>query len=302
MFAKPEKLSHGSRVGIIIPASPVKEPFRKRGLRAVRDMGFIPVETQGKGGGNGYLAKPSEENIADIQGFLDDPTIDAVWAARGGYGSNVLLPGLGELRLSRPKVLIGSSDVSYLLWFFLDRLGLTVIYGPMAFSSLADGTADTDQLLGLVSGREATWGTAGIPVRPGNAEGVLTGGCLSNLVSLVGTPHMPVLRDRLVLFEDRGERPYRLDRMIWQLVQARAFEGVRALVLGEFPGCFKNRGEKEQFLHRVADMTREQGMPVISDLPFGHARRVRAVPLGVRCRVRISAGGALLEVLEPAVI
>jgi len=299
---KPGRLEPGDRVGILLPSSPVKASYRERGLRAIRALGLVPVEVGDVLAGNGYLARSAADTVGDIQVFLDDPAVRAIWAARGGYGANLLLPRLEALRVGEPKLLIGSSDVSTLLWYFLDRFDTVVVYGPMPYSTLAEGRADAGQLMRVAGEGRGVWKIGGRGVRNGRGEGLITGGCLSNLVSLIGTPYMPRLRDRLVLLEDRGERPYRIDRMVWQLVQSGALRGVRGLILGEFPECFKDEGEREQLLGRLVELTAGEAMPVVFGLPFGHADRVLALPLGVRAELNVSPRDATLSILEPAVV
>jgi muramoyltetrapeptide carboxypeptidase len=116
---------------------------------------------------------------------------------------------------------------------------------------------------------------------PGSVRGVVTGGCLSNLTALIGTPYFPKIRNRLLLLEDINERPYRLDRMLWQLMQSGVFFHVKGVLLGEFPGCFLDPGEKALFLQRVTDYLAPFEIPVVYDLPLGHSANNHILPLGV---------------------
>jgi len=184
----------------------------------IREMGFIPVEVESiLSASSQYIGKSPAEIIGDIDRFLRDPSISAIMAARGGYGSNLILD---ELRIEKgipPKVIIGSSDVSYILWKILGETGMPVFYGPMAYSTISEQRYDRENLIKILSGDYDEIRVPGTVIRGGEADHVVTGGCLSNLVSLCGTRHFPVIDDRIVLLEDTGERPYRLDRMMWQL-------------------------------------------------------------------------------------
>lgn len=280
MYEKPLKLSEGDKVGIIAPSSPVKEPFRSQGLQKISEMGYTPVEAEDILSQNHFLAKSSQQGFNDIQDFFNNPEIRAIWAARGGYGSNLLLKRLKKLEISEPKIIIGSSDVSYLLWLFLDRFKMVVFYGPMAYSSIAEGRFDVTNLKAVLSGDGEGLKIPGRVLVTGKVSGTITGGCLSNLVSLLGTAYFPIIKDRVLLLEDVGERPYRLDRMLWQLSQIRTFSKIKALLLGQFPGCFNDPGEKSYFLERVEHYTRHQ-IPVIYDLPLGHSDNIHTIPLGV---------------------
>ncbi|MCX6583057.1 MAG: LD-carboxypeptidase [Candidatus Aminicenantes bacterium] len=285
---KPVELRKGDKVGIIVPASPVKEPYRTRGLEKIKEMGYVPVEVEGILSKNDFLAKPTEESFADLRRFFFDKEIKALWAARGGYGSNHLLPLLDKLIIEDPKIVIGASDISYLLWYLLDRFQMVVFYGPMAYSSLPEDRFDADNFQEVLSGNYAEIKIPGQALVPGSAKAIITGGCLSNFVSLMGTPYLPIVRDRILLLEDVSERPYRLDRMFWQIAQAGLFSKIKGLVLGEFRHCFKNDEEKENFQQRIRYYLKEYRIPVLYGLPFGHAENIHTLPLGIEVEIDTS--------------
>jgi len=285
---KPVELRKGDKVGIIVPASPVKEPYRTRGLEKIKEMGYVPVEVEGILSKNDFLAKPTEESFADLRRFFVDKEIKALWAARGGYGSNHLLPLLDKLIIEDPKIVIGASDISYLLWHLLDRFQMVVFYGPMAYSSLPEDRFDADNFQEVLSGNYTEIKIPGQALVPGSAKAIITGGCLSNFVSLMGTPYLPIVRDRILLLEDVSERPYRLDRMFWQIAQAGLFSKIKGLVLGEFRHCFKSDEEKENFQQRIRYYLKEYRIPVIYGLPFGHAENIHTLPLGIEVEIDTS--------------
>jgi muramoyltetrapeptide carboxypeptidase len=285
MYRKPRRMKSGDRFGIFLPSSPVKEPFRSNGIQALTELGFQTREVRNVFERHGFLARPSERAMADIQSFFDDETIGGLWAGRGGYGSNYLLPHLADLSMPTPKVVIGSSDVSYLLWYLLDRFRLVVFYGPMAYASLAEGKFNRENLMRTLTGDYSELKIKGAVLRGGDAAGIVTGGCLSNLVSLIGTLFFPVVEDRILLLEDLNERPYKLDRMFWQLAQYGIFDRIKALILGEFPGCFLDESEKSDFLSGVRSLTEKRGIPVLYDLPFGHSADGHVLPLGIKVEI-----------------
>ncbi len=294
MFKKPNKLEKGDKIGIFIPASPVKESYRLKGLKKLKALGYFPVEAKNILARNDFVAKPSGDNLEDIQSFFRMSEIKALWAARGGYGSNYLLPLLKGLVIQNPKIVIGSSDVSVLLWYLLDRFHMVVFYGPMAFSALAENRVDCQQLLAVLEGHGEEMRISGNVLIPGQAKGILTGGCLSNLVSLIGTPFFPEIKDRILLLEDKAERPYRLDRMVWQLHQNGVFSNIKGLALGQFPNCFKDQQEKIHFFSKIEDLLRDVHIPVIYDLPLGHSDYIRTVPLGVEVEMDTSGYSGLI--------
>lgn len=294
MFRKPVRVKPGDRVGIFLASSPVREPFRSNGIRALIDLGFLPVEVDGVFERHDFLARPPEASFADIQSFWADESIAALWAGRGGYGSQYLFPSLSGLSVMAPKAVIGSSDASCLLWYLLDRFRMVVFYGPMAYASLAEGKFNRENLMRTLSGDFSEMKIGGKALHGGEAEGIVTGGCLSSLASLIGTPYFPEVKDRILLLEDQNERPYKLDRMFWQIGQQGVFRRVRGLILGEFPGCFLDEAEKQNFLDRVGSIREAARVPILYDMPFGHSADCHMLPLGIRVEISASPSSGLL--------
>jgi len=295
MYHRPDPLLPGDCVGIFLPSSPVKEPYRSHGLQALREIGFRPREVADVLSGNDFLTRPPERILADLQEFFVSSEIKALWAGRGGYGSNYLLPLLDRLAIPAPKIVVASSDVSYLLWYLLDRREMIVFYGPMVYGGLATGAYDRGQIIAALTGNQPPLRFSGSILCPGRARGLLGGGCLSNFVSLLGTPHLPTLKNRILLLEDVNERPFRLDRMLWQCEQVGVFRRIRALLLGEFPNCFKDAEEKEIFYKRWREKLAGLGIPVLYDMPFGHARSAQVLPLGVKAEIDTESYPGLLS-------
>jgi len=285
MLIRPDPLLTGAGVGIFMPASPAREPFRSRGLQALRGMGFCPREVDDVLSGQDLFSRPPQQTIHDLQHFFSAHDIQALWAGRGGYGSNYLLPLLDQLLIETPKIVIASSDVSYLLWYLLEKRKMVVFYGPMAYTGMAAGACDPVQILAALTPNQRPLSFQGRVLCSGRSSGSLFGGCLSNFVSLLGTRHLPVLKNRILLLEDVNERPYRLDRMLWQCEQAGVFKSLRGLLLGEFPNCFLDDQEKETFYGRWRQRLAGLGIPVLYDMPFGHARFAQLLPLGVQAEI-----------------
>lgn len=280
-----------------MPASPVREPFRAKGLQVLRGLGFVPREVPEITSRVGLRAKPADLILADLKSLFADPRVKAVWAARGGYGSNELLPLLRESRLQAEKVFVASSDACHLLWHLMSREKTVVFFGPMAYSGLAGGEFDHDNLLQVLGGDHSELLYPGRVIRPGKFRGPINGGCLSIMVSIIGTPYSPLFSGQALILEDQNEKPHRLARMIWQLSAAGILDTAGALLLGEFPGCFREPAEKEDFLADLLEKTQGRPIPIISDLPLGHARKPMTVPLGVEIDINTdsAAGFRLLE-------
>jgi muramoyltetrapeptide carboxypeptidase len=295
MLRKPEPLKTNDQVGIFLPSSPIREPFRTQGLHALQAMGFRPREVVDPVSGLDFFARQPEQNLADLQGFFADPGIKALWAGRGGYGANYLLPFLERLEIAAPKIVIASSDASYLLWYLLDHRQMTVFYGPMVHGALAAGRCDRDQILAVLAGNDAPLRIPGEVLCHGRARGIISGGCLSNFASLLGTPHLPAVQDRILLLEDVNERPFRLDRLLWQCEQAGIFARIKGLLLGEFPGCFKDDTEKSIFFRRWREKFLAWRIPVLFAMPLGHAAAAQVLPLGIEGEIDTAAFAGLVS-------
>ncbi len=171
MYHRPDPLLPGDAVGIFLPSSPAREPFRGQGLRALREMGFRPREVGDVLSGEDFLARTPERSLADLQEFFADSEVKALWAGRGGYGSNYLLPLLDRLVIARPKIVVASSDVSYLLWYLLEQREMVVFYGPMVYGGLAAGAYDRDQVIAALTGNRPPLNFSGSIAVPGQRQG-----------------------------------------------------------------------------------------------------------------------------------
>jgi muramoyltetrapeptide carboxypeptidase len=295
MLRKPEPLKINDRVGIFLSSSPIKEPFRTEGLQALRAMGFQPREVAAPFSGHDFFARQPEQSLADLQVFFADPEIKALWAGRGGYGCNYLLPLLEQLEIKTPKIIIASSDVSYLLWYLLEQRQMAVFYGPMVYGGLASGRCNREQILAVLTGADAPMMIPGKILCPGRAKGIIGGGCLANFASLLGTPHLPAVEAKILLLEDVNERPFRLDRLLWQCEQAGIFDQIQALLLGEFPGCFKDESEKDIFYRRWREKLAGRHIPVLFNMPLGHAEVAYLLPLGIEGEIDTAAFAGLVS-------
>jgi muramoyltetrapeptide carboxypeptidase len=296
-FTRPPGLTPGARVAVIAPASAFDRASFDAGLALIAaryDVHCLPSIFER----HRYLAGADARRLRELSDALRDPAIKAVFCARGGYGATRLLGQLGSLRSHPAKPLIGFSDITALhLW--LQSLGLVSIHGPV-LTQLGVLPAETQRRLFalLESASPAAALRAVDTYVAGVAEGPLLGGTLSVVTRLLGTPYMPSLTGAILLLEDVGERPYRLDRMWTHLSLAGAFAQLRGIALGSFTGC-----EEKDADYRAADVLRElavaTGLPCAAGFPIGHGAANEPVPLGAR--VRLDAGARTLEFLEAAV-
>jgi len=251
---------------------------------------------------DGFLAGSDEDRLADLHAAFADPEIRAVWCARGGYGCSRLTDRLdGGLLRADPKPLVGFSDVTA-LHLALHRHGVVSFHGPTGeWNERRTGGASAASLRRALTDARPLGALPTGPLErlvPGRAAGPLVGGNLSLLAAAVGTPDQPDTRGCLVLLEDVGERPYRIDRMLRQLLRAGLVEGAAGLVFGAFSRCEEPRGPCATVDEVLAAFAAELGLPTVGGAPIGHGPGQLTVPLGVAAELDADRG--TLTVIEPA--
>ncbi|MFL6053815.1 MAG: LD-carboxypeptidase [Actinoallomurus sp.] len=289
---QPSSLHAGDRVAVVAPSGPVDLERLERGATVLRGLGLQVVfgeHTLDIAAGLPYLAGTDADRAADLQTAWCDPRVAAVLCARGGYGAARVLDHLDWSALggATPKLLHGSSDITALHVAFGRRLGVATSFGPMVASIIADGEPEAVAHLraGLFDRGAPVTGTHAL--RGGQAIGLLTGGNLSLLTSLLATPYAPEpATGRIAFLEDVRETPYRVDRMLTQLRQAGWFDGVAGIVLGTWTGC----GDLDAVF---ADRLGSLGVPILAGLPVGHGPRQLTIRLGVP--VLLDADGLVLH-------
>jgi muramoyltetrapeptide carboxypeptidase len=292
-------------VHVIAPSGPVDLDRLRRGIPHLRRRFGAPSLAANIEQRTGYFAGDDGERLAALELALRDDRAGVVWAARGGYGAARLLGRLdpGSLR-ERAKLFVGFSDVTALLcWGFVHarRAG---IHGPVVAQLDELGEPDRARLWDLLEGELPEPLLAdehGVALNGGRVEGPLIAGNLEVLRALIGTPHMPSLRGAILAIEEVGERPYRIDRALTQLLDSGSLRGVAGVVVGDLHACNEpdNGGSRGWTAHEVCeDRLARLGVPVLLGLPFGHVPgRNAALGFGVRARLDVDQGA--LEQLEP---
>jgi muramoyltetrapeptide carboxypeptidase len=229
---------------------------------------------------NGYLAGTDSQRAGLFMDMFTDPVVKAVLCARGGYGSMRILPLIdyGCIR-QRPKILVGFSDVTALLAAIYSRCGLVTFHGPVVAGLPGLDEQSLTALMSAIAGPEAVDISApqGKTVCGGSGTGPVLAGNLTTLCHLIGTPYMPPTQGHLLLLEDRGEAPYRVDRMLSQLRLAGCLEKIAGLAFGSFDDC----GHPDELSRIVADHFSDRRFPVLTGLNVGHGRRNLTIPVGL---------------------
>jgi muramoyltetrapeptide carboxypeptidase len=305
---KPRALNSRSVFMPFAPASPAEFARVVSGAEELRKLGFHVADSTPLAP-EGYFAGALSGRRNELLSELERDDVDALVAVRGGYGSNYLLDNLAIERAHSPKVILGYSDLTSLQTYLWQRHAWVGFYAPMLVGGFdaGEGTPkgyDRDSLLGAVTKTDSGWSLKlrGETLVGGEVGGRILGGCLTMVETTLGTPWELDTRDSLLLLEDRGMKPWQVDRALMHLKQAGKFEGVRGFVLGEFPeggALMTGSATVRDVCFRILGAL---GVPIVYGAAVGHTPRpMLTVPLGVKARLRARGEGEL-EILEPAVV
>jgi muramoyltetrapeptide carboxypeptidase len=309
--AKPAALRPGATLAVLSPASTPKPNLVQAGMDCLHGLGYQTVLLpHALDRGPLYYAGTVEQRVADLHAAFADAAIDGIVCTRGGWGSAELLPHLDAgLVRANPKVFVGYSDHTSLHIWLAREAALVTFYGPMVAADFArtDGfdRASWDHAIGGDSFWSLTQGDGLRVLRPGVAEGTLTGGCLSILAESLGTPYaaLPASAEqpRILFLEDIGTKPYQWDRMLLHLRYAGLLQHVCGIVFGDMRQCVAAQEEallEAAILHALADFSG----PIAIGLRSAHVDGANlTLPLGVRVRLDLgAAGNPRLEFLEAA--
>lgn len=301
-----EPLRPGDRVGLVSPSSAVPKRRLREAVALLESWGLVPVvgehalDRHPRAGS--YLAGEDRDRAEDLRRAWTDDSLAAVFCMRGGYGAARVLDLLDpeELRAARPKLLIGSSDITALHEYWEHEIGTPTLFAPMlATGDLMDDPGNVAALKRALftptRGRVLTAPGAD-PIVPGTAEGRLAGGNLSLLVMTAGAHPADRARadGRIVLLEDVTEDPYRIDGFLLTLLRSGYFEGARGIALGTWVKC----GPLPEIRAIAEEMLAPLGIPLLWGLPFGHGFGVDCVPLGLRGRLVAEGANPRIDVVE----
>lgn len=305
---KPAALRAGDTIALLAPAGAVD---KKKVLEAARNLekrGYRVRVFPGVYGQKGYLAGQDTDRARDLNSAFADPEVRMILALRGGYGSPRVLPLLDfEMIRKNPKIFVGYSDITALLIAIGQRAHLVTFHGPMAMGDFSgkyglapfaarhfwslleippgDGRVDAALFREWGGNPPKKHGKLRV-VAPGLAEGTLTGGNLSTIVALMGTPYEIDTRDKILLLEDVNEEPFRIDRMLCQLEMSGKLRECRGVLLGGFTRCVAKNNRPSLKVEQVLDdYLGGLGVPVIANYPAGHLTQQVTLPLGSLVRL-----------------
>jgi muramoyltetrapeptide carboxypeptidase len=298
---RPPALAPGDAVRLVSPSGPTRPERVARGIALLSGWGLRVRTAAHTFDRTGYFAGGDEHRLADLNAALRDPEVRGIVCTRGGYGAQRIVDGLDlDAVRADPKVLVGFSDITALQLALFQGAGLATVHGPGAAwldertpqVSAASLRAAVMTARPVVIAADPAEATAAATV-PGHAEGVLLGGNLSLLAASIGTRDLPALHGVILLIEEVGEPPYKVDRMLTHLSRAGLLEQVAGVALGQFTDC--TDGLPVSIVDVLVERLGGLGVPVLGGLPVGHGYGQLTVPLGVPARLDARAGTLTVE-------
>jgi len=310
---KPAKLRNGDLIGVISPASSPDEPEKiEKGVKYLEGLGYRVEVGKNVGKVHGYLAGTDEERLEDLHSMFKNKNIKAIFNVRGGYGSGRLLDNINYGLIKRnPKIFVGYSDITALQMAFLKKTGLVTFAGPMVAVDFSSNKVNpfTEENFWKIITSSKKIGKIKNPnnekfytLTKGRGEGDLLGGNLALLISLMGTEYQPNYNNSVLLLEDIGEDPYRIDRMLYQLKYAKVFSKIKGIILGRFVDCYiKDKTQNSLTLNDViSDYFEKLKIPVIYNVKHGHIKENLTIPWGLKTKINTTR--CFIEITESAVI
>ncbi|HSY32731.1 MAG TPA: LD-carboxypeptidase [Verrucomicrobiae bacterium] len=305
---KPRALTPHSMVMPFAPASPAEPSRIAAGIAELTRLGW-QVATRASTQNDGYFAGTMTSRHNELLRALEREDIDALIGTRGGYGSNYLLDDLHISTSEKPKIILGFSDLTSLQIYLWQRFQWVTFYGPMLAAGLDAGPGapkgyDEKSLLGALQNTIGGWSLdlQGEQLTPGEANGRVLGGCLTLVETAIGTQWDLQTDDAILVLEDRGMKPWQVDRALMHLQQAGKFTNVCGIVLGDFPECEAPVAGSPTVIDVCQRILSPLGVPIVFGAPIGHTTRpMLTVPVGVKARLS-TKGAGVLEILEPAVV
>lgn len=307
---KPEILRSGDTIGVITPASHMKVEKLNRGIMYLQNLGYKVILGDHVQDSYGYLAGKDEDRIKDLHQMFTNPEVKAIISSRGGYGTPRLLDEIDYgLLAQNPKLFIGYSDLTALQLAIWKQTGLVTFSGPMVAVEMAAGidTFTEEFFWPLICSDQIDRFFSIKPenslqvIKPGKAQGVLLGGCLSLISCVIGTKYQPDFSGSILILEDIGEEPYRIDRYLCQMKSAGIFDQVNGIILGQFIDCVDKDGDPTLTLDEIFDdFFGSRSIPVIKNFPYGHDSKKVTIPFGINVEIDTSIPN--VKLLESPVI
>lgn len=305
MVIIPKRLEKDDTIGVVGPSSPMIKERLAKGIRYLQKCGYRVKLGKHVYDEHGYLAGIDSARAHDVNQMFLDPDVAALFCTRGGYGTPRLLDLVDyQVIRNNPKIFVGYSDVTALQLAIFAKTHVVTYSGPMVAVEMGKGIHPFTEthFWRITTKPEAGTMLEGYhnPLKRykrGKAEGVLLGGCLSIICTLLGTPFLPDFRNAILFLEDIGEEPYKIDRHLTQLKLAGILDQINGIVLGQFEDCEpKTQGPNLTLEQIIQDLTSDLDIPIVGELPYGHIDEKYTLPIGVQ--VYVDGENGYLEILE----
>lgn len=283
---KPAALRAGDTIGIAAPSSPFDKTKFLKGIHALESLGFKTFYRKDIFDQNRYLAGTDERRAQEFTELITNKSVSAIMFARGGYGSQRVIPLLKkEVLSSHPKPVIGFSDITPLLAFLRQSCNIPTFYGPVItqLGAAKDEESGRSLFSALTSPtlENIPMGKTKI-LKPGEAEGPLVGGCLSLINSSMGTSYELGTDGAILFIEEVNEKVYVLDRMLTQLKNSGKLGNARGIIFGSI---IPPDDEPHDIEPMIRDVLNGFEGPVLTDFPAGHGESFITLPLGVTVKI-----------------
>lgn len=308
---KPQKLNPKDLIGIISPASSPDEFLRvEKGVKYLESLGYRVKVGENVGKNHGYLAGTDKERLDDLHSMFKDKNVKAIFTLRGGYGAFRFLDQIDyRIIKNNPKIFVGYSEITSLQMAFFEKAGLITFAGPMVAVDFHDEISSftNEHFWNLITSNKKI-GRLKLPedqklppLQKGIASGRVVGGNLAVFTALLGTPYFPNLTGKILMIEEVGELPYRVDRMLNQLRLAGAFKKIKGIILGRFVDCNEVNPDKKTLTlgEVIENYIASVKVPSIYTFPHGHIKDLVTIPFGIK--VNLNATKGFVEFDEAAV-
>lgn len=294
MMIFPEKLNKGDTIAIIAPSSPVTKEEADNCRKLVEDMGYkVKMGKCTYRSIHGYSAGTGEERAEEINQMFADSEVKAIWCIRGGDTSSHTMDKIDfDIISKNPKIFVGYSDITNFNVNFNQKCGLITFHGPMVKSNMLNDyddftklsfkgalNMDDELVLDNPSGEEFK------VMAEGHAEGIIVGGNLALLTSMIGTPYEVDTKGKILFVEEVGESLSRVDRMMYQLKYSGKLEDAVGIIFGDFTDCINEVDESYKTEDLLKEVLNDYNKPVMYNIKSGHCSPMSTIPLGTRCIV-----------------
>jgi len=294
----PDKLEKGNTVAIIAPSSSVSKEQAELCKKLVEEMGYnVKMGKCVYQSIHGYSSGTGVEKAEEINQMFADKEVKAIWCIRGGDTSSHAMDKLDFKMISNnPKIFVGYSDITNLNVNFNQKCGFITFHGPMVKSNMLNRydnftknsfenalNMKKELVLENPSGEDFE------VIVGGHAEGIIIGGNLSLLVSMIGTPYEVDTKDKILFIEDVNEEVKRLDRMMYQLKYSDKLDDAAGIIFGDFADCINKAKGDYTVVEMLKDILSNYKKPAMYNIKSGHCFPMSTIPLGVKCSMDTKA-------------